>query len=159
MSIANKAADDLKSFLNKLSPLFSVVKALEEIGSLSNAADEALFRKNDLYEKSDLALVELKKHEKLLLEAKEAVKSVYAQSDLSLEKAKASAQKILDKAGSDFADKQKVFSAEIQGLKQAVSILNADIRNLESDKSKAEGDLAAIRLELSVTKDRIMSLS
>lgn len=159
MSNASKAAEDLKSFAKKMLPIFEVAKALEDIGSLENAASEAKARKEAAYKEADQALLSLgvKKDEldsmaSKIEAAKEKafniMKSANAQADLMIKEAKEKALQVDAMAQDD-----------LKKVEQAVKVLKAEIRALEAEKVSAQGNLTAIRLQLAETKDKVLSLS
>lgn len=159
MSNANKAADDLKSFAKKMLPIFEVAKCLEEIGSLDNAASEAKARKDAAYKEADQALASMEKQKAKLLDAEQLVAAAYKQADEIVVSAKAIAAKLAADAKVKADEVLGEVEAQLENLKSEAKVLKSEIRALEAEKSAAQGNLAAIRLQLSETKDKVMSLS
>lgn len=156
MKYAQKAADDLKSFMKKFQPLTEVVKILEEAGSLDNAVEEVKKAKLD----ADKVLADaVSKKEKALFDLKKAQDKV----DESYKLAKDYEQNAVEKAQKILADAkeaahgieqvafeklQKVeamklgFATETQVLQQQVEAKKLELSELQSKVEEIKARLA-----------------
>lgn len=154
-SYASHAAEEIKSFANKFKTIISISDTLEKIGSLEQAASDALKRKDAAYADEAKAKSKLLIAESDLEKAKALVKDVeesrvkleaFARQSASqiIEDAKAEAKKVLDSA-----EKMELAAKELTvGARLELNALQGEIVDKKSE-------LRAIQKQIDELKSKI----
>lgn len=154
MSLAQQAAEDIKTFANRIKPFMDVARALEELGSLDQQIDEANNRKRDaaaMYEKQSKELKELldkvsfaeENLQKLELKSENIITDAEEHSAEIIEKAHLKAAEIMSQA------------QKLQGeLDDSMAQRRADSFKLDNEIAEKQKTLHAIKAEIAAMKSK-----
>jgi chromosome segregation ATPase len=159
MSSASKAAEDLKTFANRLKPMMDCAAALEEIGNLENAASEAKIRKDSLYKEADEASkaldqkkLEIKKAEEAIDSAHKEAKNIESSTKIKIDAAlKAAAEKAFNLV--------KEAEDKVASIKSELAQSYDELNQVKYQTQETKAHLEKIKKELSLTGERVLALS
>lgn len=156
-SPAQQAAEELKQLAARIQPLFTVAAALEEIGSLDQAAHEAKNRKELAYKQADEAasVMEektnaLKALEAKVVEATEQAAGIVPQARKDASKIVAESQA---QAAQIVADAQVKKDAILKDVKSAEN----QLKSVQNQVAATGQELAELQKNLKDTKAKLAS--
>lgn len=159
MSNAQKAADEIINLANKFRSLFQAADSLASIGSLEQAAKDAMIRKDKAYSEAELADRELEKRKNVLANLNKQIDDVVLKGESLEESYKEKAKSILADANAkaldvarETADKKKSIDADLSALRGLIGSvkLELDAKNIE---------LESITSQIKSMKEKILAFT
>lgn len=158
MSKLIKVAEDVKGLAKRFQGFFDLAQALEEIGSLEQAAKDAIIAKDKNYEEVEKSKVAVEESKKDLLKAlseiefaenkaKDIVSAAYDKST----KIMSDAQALCLKADADIEKRQKLIDEKFVAA-------GKELLALESDVLAKKQELNALKKEVEEVKQKFAAL-
>lgn len=145
MSQIQQAADNIKSFVNKIKPLIQAAEFLEKVGSLEQAQRDAEIAKEKAYKEVAVLNSEIEKAKAALAVSQEAVED----SKLKCLKIEAAAnekgKEVLDEYKEKGEALLKNYLKQKDALYADVLNKNAELEVLKSNIVEAQKELAAVK--------------
>jgi chromosome segregation ATPase len=151
MSNAMKAAEDIKQFAKKFQHIFSAAAALEEIGSLEQAARDAAIAKDKAYKEVELIKADI-----------QAFKFDFEKAQVRVSEAQEKAAEIeakaKDKAAYIYAESEKKGQDLIYSAQKQVRVLEGEKANLEQYVRDVQAEILGKKKELQEIVDQIAEM-
>lgn len=155
MSLAQKAADDIKNFVSRIRPLLDAADALEQIGNVEQLASEAVARKakadseyEELRKKIEAQKAERIAHGKEITEARNFAAELVSSAEKKCEEIEDASSRKVSGICNDALKAKKAVEDEISKLKVFKSALLKEIEEKKLRLSEIENELASAKSKI-----------